>query len=188
MATKYYVDAEGNYIGGFDGVDPPEGAIEVPEAPEDARQKWVNGAWGHDLEAAAAFKIAAIDRKRDEILKAGKLYAGLHVALLDKNGTDGPRADLSGMATYAMGVLLGLPGLSWPEDYQTGWIAVENERIPLPTPQDGLALAQACGEFFAAVVQCARDKKDACLTASDQTDLDAVTVDDGWPENTDPVE
>lgn len=46
MTTQYFVDGEGNYIGGFDGVEPPDGSIEVPSAPEDARQVWSNGAWG----------------------------------------------------------------------------------------------------------------------------------------------
>ncbi|WP_292565167.1 hypothetical protein [Mesorhizobium sp.] len=43
--TKFFVDGNGVYLGGFDGAEPPEGAIEVPEAPEDARQVWQNGAW-----------------------------------------------------------------------------------------------------------------------------------------------
>jgi hypothetical protein len=43
--TLYYVDVNGNYIGGFSGAEPPEGSIEVPTAPDDARQKWLNGAW-----------------------------------------------------------------------------------------------------------------------------------------------
>lgn len=43
--TNYFVDANGNYLGGFDGAEPPEGAIEVPAAPDDARQLWQNGAW-----------------------------------------------------------------------------------------------------------------------------------------------
>lgn len=38
--TKYFVDVSGAYIGGFDGADPPLGSIEVPVAPEDARQIW----------------------------------------------------------------------------------------------------------------------------------------------------
>lgn len=65
--TKYYVDNTGNYIGGFCGLSPsydekgvqiytgwediiqliPQGAIEVPKAPNDANQKWdfVNNTW-----------------------------------------------------------------------------------------------------------------------------------------------
>ena len=31
--TKYYVDATGSYLGGFDGVEPPKGAIDVSTAP-----------------------------------------------------------------------------------------------------------------------------------------------------------
>ncbi len=41
--TRYFVDATGNYLGGFDGAEPPSGATEVPDAPADARQKWNNG-------------------------------------------------------------------------------------------------------------------------------------------------
>lgn len=43
--TKYFVDINGNYIGGFDGASPPIGSIEVPNPPQDGRQKWVNNAW-----------------------------------------------------------------------------------------------------------------------------------------------
>lgn len=44
--TKYFIDPVGSYLGGFDGAEPPKGAIEVPSAPEDARQKWAGGKWG----------------------------------------------------------------------------------------------------------------------------------------------
>lgn len=46
MATKFFVDALGNYIGGFAGADPPVGAIEVSEPPLDARQIWDGTIWG----------------------------------------------------------------------------------------------------------------------------------------------
>lgn len=46
MTTKFYVDADGNYLGGFDGADPPEDAVKVTSAPADARQVWSDGAWG----------------------------------------------------------------------------------------------------------------------------------------------
>lgn len=53
--TKFYVDSEGNYLGGYsvssreinreglspwDGASPPDGAIEIPTAPSHADQKW----------------------------------------------------------------------------------------------------------------------------------------------------
>lgn len=139
------------------------------------------------LETRIDVRVAAIDARRDHLLKAGKLYGGLHVALLDKKGTDGPRADLSGMATHAGFIMVGIPGLTWPVSYQQGWISVENQRIPLETPASGLMLAAAAGDYFAAVVQCARDKKDACIAAEDQTELDAVSIEGGWPTDTDPL-
>lgn len=43
--TKYFVDGDGVYLGGFDGAEPPEGAIEVPEPPDDGRQIWNGSAW-----------------------------------------------------------------------------------------------------------------------------------------------
>jgi hypothetical protein len=46
VTTRYFADHSGNYIGAFDGAVLPEGAIEVPEAPEDAQQIWNGEAWG----------------------------------------------------------------------------------------------------------------------------------------------
>jgi hypothetical protein len=43
--TKYFIDSDGNYIGGFEGADPPEGSIEVPNAPDHALDKWNGSAW-----------------------------------------------------------------------------------------------------------------------------------------------
>lgn len=48
--TKYYIDNQGYYIGSrcaAEGVEiiAPEGGIEVPAAPEDARQRYLNGEW-----------------------------------------------------------------------------------------------------------------------------------------------
>jgi hypothetical protein len=46
MTEKFYIDANGAYIGGFVGTNPPEGAVEVPTAPQDAEQIWDGEAWG----------------------------------------------------------------------------------------------------------------------------------------------
>lgn len=42
--TKYYVDVNGAYLGGYAGSVPLDG-IEVPEAPQDARQIWNGEQW-----------------------------------------------------------------------------------------------------------------------------------------------
>lgn len=45
MSTvKYYVDNSGRYLGGWDA-NPPEGAVEVPDPPQDARQVWQFPSW-----------------------------------------------------------------------------------------------------------------------------------------------
>lgn len=54
---KYYVDAEGNYLGGWDA-NPPDGAIEAPFPPEDARQKW-NGFSFSNPQATIADQITS---------------------------------------------------------------------------------------------------------------------------------
>ena len=45
MTTRFFVDPDGNYLGGFDGADPPPLAIEVPGPPDDGRQKWSGTEW-----------------------------------------------------------------------------------------------------------------------------------------------
>lgn len=49
IATEYYIDAEGNYLGGFSQGNPsiPVGAIEIPSPPGHGWQKYdmVNGGW-----------------------------------------------------------------------------------------------------------------------------------------------
>ncbi len=43
--TQYFIDTDGNYLGGFDGAEPPEGSIEVDTPPAHGSDKWTNGAW-----------------------------------------------------------------------------------------------------------------------------------------------
>ncbi|WFP61479.1 hypothetical protein [Mesorhizobium sp. WSM4904] len=88
--TKYFVDGNGTYLGGLDGAwvaqgpdeegnerlpvrqspEPPESAIEVPEAPEDARQVWENGAW---TAAPAARQLVLKSVVQARIIAAGKM-------------------------------------------------------------------------------------------------------------------
>ena len=46
MSEKFYVDAQGNFLGVFvDGADAPDSAIEVKNCPSDGRQKWDGSHW-----------------------------------------------------------------------------------------------------------------------------------------------
>ncbi|TWA87141.1 uncharacterized protein DUF4376 [Azospirillum brasilense] len=115
---------------------------------------------------------AAVDARRDQLMAEGAEHGGKRFAL---DGTS--RTDLGGMATTGVLVLMG--ALDWPADYATGWIAADNTRLPLPTPQDGIALAAAVAGRYAALVQAARTIKDAVL-ASDEPE--SIDITEGWPE------
>lgn len=56
--------------------------------------------------------------------------------------------------------------LPWPEDYAQGWISIENVRIPMPSPQDGLTIAARAGARYASIVQAVRDIKDHIATGA----------------------
>jgi hypothetical protein len=50
MTAKYYIDKNGEYLGGFaDGALPPKGAIEVPMRPA-SNMVFVDGVWENDIE------------------------------------------------------------------------------------------------------------------------------------------
>lgn len=119
-------------------------------------------------------KVRAVDAILAETLSVGyETGAGLHVAV-----GDGDRANMVAMATAAIAAMSG--AVSWAPSYQAGWISIENIRIPLATPQDGLGLAAAVSEWYATQRQHARDLKDAILAAEDWSELDAVDIEDGW--------
>lgn len=121
--------------------------------------------------AARAAKVDVINRERDRRLALGALHAGKLFATDDTT-----RTDLGGMATTAGLVVMGL--VAWPASYAQGWIALDNTRLPLPTPQDGIALADKVAVTYSAIVQHARTLKDAAL-AGDPAAVDELA---GWPE------
>jgi len=122
---------------------------------------------------ARATKIRAIDAERDRRLGLGALHGGKRFST-----SDASRTDLGGMATTAGLVMMGaLP--AWPESYAQGWIAIDNTRLPLPNPADGIALAAAVALAYSATIQHARDLKDAALAAADPATVDELA---GWPD------
>lgn len=65
--TKFFVDAQGNFLGGFDGALPPPGAIEVPGPPSSGLDIW-NGVifvphmpTQSEINAQAKANLASID-------------------------------------------------------------------------------------------------------------------------------
>lgn len=75
MMTKYFTDVHGEYLGAFDGAEPPHGAIEVSTPPEHADdtlvgKTWVKSATRTAREAKAAeVAKAKIDTKEDAFVQ-----------------------------------------------------------------------------------------------------------------------
>ncbi len=156
----------------------PDGTIAYPLNPGDGSVPDGQGAWAKPparLDGIRTARIGAILETAEGLLGAGApVSSGLHLAL-----DDGSRADLTAMAATAVAVASGT--VPWPETYARGWITVENVRIPLATPADGLTLATAAGTYYAAIVQHRRDLKDAALAAPDEAALAAIDIATGWP-------
>lgn len=78
MTTKYYRDALGAYLGAYDGVAPPSGAIEVATPPTHGSDKWNGSAWTLALPTVDQYTAAiqamldakAQERNYDGILSA----------------------------------------------------------------------------------------------------------------------
>jgi hypothetical protein len=75
--TKFYVDALGAYLGGFDGAEPPEGAIEVGFPPAHGSDRWNGTAWAsiptvaeYTAAIQAMLDTKARERNYDGILSA----------------------------------------------------------------------------------------------------------------------
>lgn len=128
--------------------------------------------WG-PADQARVQQLAALDDLFNAKIAVGAPVAGGYHVGLDV----GTRTDFIGMASTAVAVLGGA-GLPWPDGYTQGWITVENVRIPLATPAEGLALAAQVGPYYSSLVQNWRTLKDELLSAADPLSVDLTQ---GWP-------
>lgn len=153
----------------------PPGASIIAVRPSE-RHVLEGGQWTaqpESLDEARGRKRAEIDTIADAMMAIGAPYAGYHVAV-DASS----RANLTAIAATALAAISG--AMEWPGPYAQGWITSENVRVPLPSPQDGLTLANSAGEFYASLVQHKRTLKDAVLAAVTVAEVDAVDVEGGW--------
>lgn len=87
--TKFFVDNLGNYIGAFDGAEPPDGSVEVPSPPSDARLVWNGSAWTVPQDMKLPFAEEA--RKaayNDSGATIEDLVLALWKAVVEKNPAD----------------------------------------------------------------------------------------------------
>lgn len=81
--TQYYVDEQGIYLGGFEGVQPPQGSIEVPYPPEDTRQRWNGGSYGPltDDERRSSMQAVSARQLRLTLVRNGYSLASIDGAI-----------------------------------------------------------------------------------------------------------
>ncbi len=70
--TKYFVDKDGLYLGGFDGAEPPKGSIEVNSPPAHGNDTWDGSKWiphtpSLEVRLSATENMGVIARKLEEI-------------------------------------------------------------------------------------------------------------------------
>jgi hypothetical protein len=127
-----------------DTFDPVTGEFLTPAVPLDQRR---------------ATAVAMIEAHKARLMAAGAPYAGRRVEL-----DDASRANLNGVVTTAL--LMEVGAISeWPADYALGWITLDNSRIPLPTPMDGITLGLTVAHWYSGLVQFCRSAKDAVLAS-----------------------
>lgn len=124
------------------------------------------------LEERRAAVVEAVNVARNHRLAIGAPFQAKLIDVSDKG-----RADLGGMAIAAMLAQAG--STPWTEGYSAGWITMDNSRLPLPAPADGIALSAAVGDWYGRTMQHARTLKDAVLQSSVPETVDIST---GWPE------
>lgn len=112
-----------------------------------------------------------IDALRDALLARGCPYGDKRIQVDAES-----RADLDGMVTAAHLALNSV--IAWPADMSQGWIALDNTRIALPTPADGITLGATVGSWYAAARQNSRTLKDSALASDNPEGVDITT---GWP-------
>lgn len=151
------------------------------------RQTWIETPLAADelaaaFEAARVLTVAGINADRDTLLAIGAPFGGKRIEVTDKG-----RADLAGLTLAA--ILAQTDPSAWSAGYAAGWIAMDNTRIPLPAPADGIALSTGVAAWYAGVIQTARTAKDAALAvvfhpqdpAASEAALQACRATVPWP-------
>ncbi|MFV1941318.1 DUF4376 domain-containing protein [Pseudomonas luteola] len=168
--TIYYVDADGRYLGGFSGVEPPEGAVQVPDAPGDAQQVWNGSGWSDPVIVPTS---ADVDAERDRRIDAGMMFNGV---MYQTRPDD--RENILGMSQLAAMAIQGGAtegDLRWAdaeEDFE--WIAADNSKVPMDA-HTVFALGKAAAARKLAHIRAGRTLKDLDSIPADYTD------DKWWP-------
>lgn len=80
MASKYFIDSDGKFLGVFDGAEPPNGSIEVKIMPSDGRYIWKGNKWTIPSELVS---VVRSEKRQAEYNKRGVTQAALMEALIE---------------------------------------------------------------------------------------------------------
>lgn len=138
--TKYYVDSEGNYLGGFsDGNKSiPKYAIEVDNAPIHANLKYINGRWVESSEQIIKRLESSIDRYLDNQANAFR-YESIRTMVTYENDPN-PKFNTEGVGAKAFRSAVYTLGVNLIGEVQSGLREV-------PTEQELLALMPKLEDF-----------------------------------------
>ncbi|HUC63443.1 MAG TPA: hypothetical protein VMF53_15965 [Alphaproteobacteria bacterium] len=174
IGVTYYVDASGNFLGGFGGgAAPPAGATQVSAPPPDVNHVWNATASAWKLNAPGA--LAALAAKASALIAAGYLPSGLAsvtktLALdpdsLNKITAQGAAADIA---------ILKANGAAVATAYT---LPCADGTLATAAASDCAAAAEAVRLYVQAI-----DVNAAALAASIAAASDPSTVDvtQGWP-------
>ena len=143
----------------------PEGLAGIESATAATRDLYdpVSGVFRSPPERLAedrAAVVEAIQARRNELMARGAPFAGHRIEV-----DDASRANLGGVVTKALIAALGFG--PWPEQLKQGWIALDNERVPLPAPTDAIMLGLSVLGWYSGLIQFARDLKSSVLASED---------------------
>lgn len=73
--TRFYVNSDGDYIGGFDGANQPSEAIEISAPPMHALDKFINGKWQQHTNTAS--EMPSLQEQIDALFAGGKVASDM---------------------------------------------------------------------------------------------------------------
>lgn len=169
---KYYRWPDGRFIGGFDGVEPPEGAIEVEILPDDGTQIWDGEKWVWPILPVDGYQV---DRERDRRISEGFVFEGVRYQTESQSDRENILGAL-GTALAAITVDGAQAGnLRWADPkFDFFWIAADNSRVPMDA-QTCLAFARAAVARKSLLVIAGNNLKQLDPIPQDYTD------DKYWP-------
>lgn len=156
--------------------------VAFPDRPSaDHIWDWDNGAWidPRTLDDLKLLKARSIDTRRDGAFMGGfsPTISTLAVnnQVLQVRGLDDRTNWLTSQAAYAAAIAAGQGALEEAE-FRT----LSNNTYTL-TYAEGFAVLMEMAAWGKAIMRNSWDLKDAVAFASDQTELDAIDIEAGWP-------